>query len=123
MSQPVAGWLANGMAGRSLRDPRIALRVWRRGPRGPQFLYMFAGAIDADRLNVVMQQAQRLADAAPGGWRIEVHGVGLDSALLREVRTALATMRRSGMAARLAHRPYFRPPLPALADGTATLRS
>jgi hypothetical protein len=123
MSQPVADWVGDELIWSRRRRAKIAVRVWRRTSGRPQFLFMFVGRVDEDGVALVMQQVRRLIDTVPGSWRIEVHAVGLDGSLLREVKAALAEMQRTGTPARLAHRPRLRPELRALLMRTALLPS
>lgn len=91
------------------RPSRISLRVWRFMPNGPQWMYTYAGAIDAVVLGTVMQTIRRLTEAVPGEWVVDVLVVGVEHGLLRAMQDDLHDLRGQGVQPCLRHAPRPRP--------------
>jgi hypothetical protein len=102
---------------------RISVRVWREVAGVPQWLFTYAGAIDAAVLGAVMQHVRRLTSAVPGEWTVEVIGSGLEGGLLIAVQDRLGDLRRRGLRPRLAHVPRLRPEVRAALTALALARS
>ena len=79
----------------------LSVRVWRCVGDTSRGLFTFAGAVDAASLRAVMRHVERLTDAVPGNWRVDVVAGGLDGPALSEVLATLHDLRNSGQRARL----------------------
>ncbi|MFN8640933.1 MAG: hypothetical protein U0802_04455 [Candidatus Binatia bacterium] len=87
------------------RRPRISLRVWRYVAGGPQWLYTYAGSVDAVVLCTVLQTIRRLTEAIPGEWIVDVLAIGVEHGLLQAMQADLHDMRRHGVQPLLRHAP------------------